>query len=74
MALASDGKEPAAASSTTPCVRTNAKASAIVTTSHHPTSLKPGFSPIERSFYSADPFGNKLRSGDERTLFTAGLI
>ena len=47
---------------------------AIVTTSHHPTSLKPDFSPIERSFYSADPFGNKLRSGDERTLFTAGLI
>jgi predicted enzyme related to lactoylglutathione lyase len=28
----------------------------------------------ERSFYCADPFGNKLCFVDERTLFTAGLI
>lgn len=28
----------------------------------------------ERSFYFADPFGNKLCFVDERTLFTAGLI
>ena len=28
----------------------------------------------ERSFYSTDPFGNKLCFVDERTLFTGGLI
>jgi len=28
----------------------------------------------ERSFYCADPFGNKLCFVDERTKFTAGLI
>jgi catechol 2,3-dioxygenase-like lactoylglutathione lyase family enzyme len=28
----------------------------------------------ERSFYAADPFGNKLCFVDSRTLFTAGLI
>ena len=28
----------------------------------------------ERSFYCADPFGNKLCVVDERTLFTAGLL
>jgi uncharacterized glyoxalase superfamily protein PhnB len=28
----------------------------------------------ERSFYSTDPFGNKLCFVDNRTLFTAGLI
>jgi catechol 2,3-dioxygenase-like lactoylglutathione lyase family enzyme len=28
----------------------------------------------ERSFYSTDPFGNKLCFVDSRTLFTAGLI
>jgi uncharacterized glyoxalase superfamily protein PhnB len=28
----------------------------------------------ERSFYCADPFGNKLCFVDDRTLFTAGLI
>jgi uncharacterized glyoxalase superfamily protein PhnB len=28
----------------------------------------------ERSFYCADPFGNKLCFVDEKTLFTAGLI
>ncbi len=28
----------------------------------------------ERSFYCADPFGNKLCFVDARTLFTAGLI
>jgi uncharacterized glyoxalase superfamily protein PhnB len=28
----------------------------------------------ERSFYCADPFGNKLCFVDERTLFTGGLI
>ncbi len=28
----------------------------------------------ERSFYCADPFGNKLCFVDERTVFTAGLI
>ena len=28
----------------------------------------------ERSFYCADPFGNKLCFVDEQTLFTAGLI
>ena len=28
----------------------------------------------ERSFYCADPFGNKLCFVDDQTLFTAGLI
>ena len=28
----------------------------------------------ERSFYCADPFGNKLCFADETTLFTAGLL
>jgi predicted enzyme related to lactoylglutathione lyase len=28
----------------------------------------------ERSFYCADPFGNKLCFVDERTVFTGGLI
>jgi predicted enzyme related to lactoylglutathione lyase len=28
----------------------------------------------ERSFYCADPFGNKLCFVDERTVFTSGLI
>jgi predicted enzyme related to lactoylglutathione lyase len=28
----------------------------------------------ERSFYSTDPFGNKLCFVDDRTLFTAGLL
>jgi predicted enzyme related to lactoylglutathione lyase len=28
----------------------------------------------ERSFYCADPFGNKLCFADSKTLFTAGLL
>jgi predicted enzyme related to lactoylglutathione lyase len=37
----------------------------------HPIQTQPWG---ERSFYCADPFGNKLCFVDDRTLFTAGLI